>query len=121
MAAARIASGERGQMNAPGVLPRYVPSTLAASTAAVDQRPRLLERLALQLAERRRVLAAALKVRHGHGRRLGLELGLERDDAADTAAEWAGEGGMVHGIATLPRCSGVLDDLRHRRLELARS
>jgi hypothetical protein len=50
--------------------------------------------------KRIRVLAATLQGRQDHQRRLRLELGLERDDAADIAAQRAGEGGTVHGIAT---------------------
>jgi hypothetical protein len=51
----------------------------------LDQRPRLLDRLP-QLAERGRMRAVAVEVRDDYQRRVRLELGLKRDDAARPAA-----------------------------------
>ena len=55
-------------------------SSPLALQRGLDQRPRLLERLPLQLAERRRVRAATRQVRHDHQRQVRRDLGLERDE-----------------------------------------
>jgi hypothetical protein len=56
-----------------------------------DQLPLLLERELVELPESVRVRASPLEVDHGQGARLRVELGHERDDAADLAAEGQGK------------------------------
>ena len=86
----------------------------------VDQRPGLLDRL-LQLAERRRVRAIAVQVRDDHQRGSGSSSASSVTMRPDSRQ--SGQGKVARDTrrcASLPH-RGMLDDLRHRRLELRES